>query len=332
MLSHSAPRHGAAVRRLSGIWRGRPTPASGALRGIATRATRGGSPASTTRAAAPLPPPWASRHLWAFVDVAPASRAFGVRASPDAAPSPSPAASSATQASAPSSAHGGVDADAGAAAAAATAAHAGATRPCHACAAATPRSEPFCVQCDALQSFPGALSPFELCGAPPRAYPLDQAAAVTRYRAYQRRLHPDKYAQASAAAQQHSIAWSTAMNVALDTLRDPHQRSCAALHAAVPGAADAAIAETAHTAADPALLDEVFEVTDAAEACDDDRQLAALVAMNQRRIDESLRQVQAALDAQPVDVDAAVGAITALKYWSSLHTTLTDKITAASST
>lgn len=65
---------------------------------------------------------------------------------------------------------------------------------------------------------------FALFGLAPR-FALDRAALDDAYRALQSRVHPDRFAGASAAEQRVALQWATRANEAFQTLRDPLQRA-----------------------------------------------------------------------------------------------------------
>ena len=64
---------------------------------------------------------------------------------------------------------------------------------------------------------------FELFGLAP-AYALQPEALEKSYREIQARVHPDRYAHAGDAERRASLQWTTRVNEAYRTLKDPVQR------------------------------------------------------------------------------------------------------------
>ena len=64
---------------------------------------------------------------------------------------------------------------------------------------------------------------FELFGLAP-AYALEAEALEKRYREIQAEVHPDRFAHAGDAERRASLQWTTRVNEAYRTLRDPVQR------------------------------------------------------------------------------------------------------------
>jgi molecular chaperone HscB len=67
-------------------------------------------------------------------------------------------------------------------------------------------------------------SHFELFGLAPR-YALDVEALERAYREIQSRIHPDRFAHAGDAERRASMQWTTRVNEAYRTLRDPVRRA-----------------------------------------------------------------------------------------------------------
>ena len=65
---------------------------------------------------------------------------------------------------------------------------------------------------------------FELFGLAP-AYALQPEALEKSYREIQARVHPDRYAHAGDAERRASLQWTTRVNEAYRTLKDPVQRA-----------------------------------------------------------------------------------------------------------
>jgi molecular chaperone HscB len=67
-------------------------------------------------------------------------------------------------------------------------------------------------------------SHFELFGLPP-AFGLDNEMLEQAYREIQSQVHPDRFAHAGDAERRASLQWTTRVNEAYRTLRDPVQRA-----------------------------------------------------------------------------------------------------------
>jgi molecular chaperone HscB len=65
---------------------------------------------------------------------------------------------------------------------------------------------------------------FELFGLEP-SFALDGAALERAYRDIQSRIHPDRFAHAGDAERRASMQWTTRVNEAFRTLKDPVQRA-----------------------------------------------------------------------------------------------------------
>ncbi len=82
---------------------------------------------------------------------------------------------------------------------------------------------PLCAACGAIQPFaPRAL--FDVLGLP-RTYFLSIPALEGRFRDLSRKLHPDRFAQRSPPERRLSLDWTTALNEAYRTLKDPLRRA-----------------------------------------------------------------------------------------------------------
>src|SRR5437879_13019459 len=67
-------------------------------------------------------------------------------------------------------------------------------------------------------------SHFDLFGLTPR-FQLDAVALERAYREIQARVHPDRFAHAGDAERRASLQWTTRVNEAYRTLKDPLQRA-----------------------------------------------------------------------------------------------------------
>src|SRR6478736_8851726 len=69
----------------------------------------------------------------------------------------------------------------------------------------------------------GLQNHFELFGLPP-SYGMDEEILEKAYREIQARVHPDRFAHAGDAERRASLQWTTRVNEAYRTLKNPVQR------------------------------------------------------------------------------------------------------------
>lgn len=105
---------------------------------------------------------------------------------------------------------------------------------------------------------------------PPLKLDLDLADLEKRFHAASRRLHPDRFARASAADQQAALDQSSVLNDAYRTLRDPLRRAEYVLKLAGFN-----IGEAGNKDVPVDLLEEVFELNLALEDADQKDEVAA---------------------------------------------------------
>src|ERR1700752_4116021 len=70
----------------------------------------------------------------------------------------------------------------------------------------------------------GLQNHFELFGLSP-SYGMDEETLEKAYREIQARVHPDRFAHAGDAERRASLQWTTRVNEAYRTLKDPMQRA-----------------------------------------------------------------------------------------------------------
>jgi len=134
---------------------------------------------------------------------------------------------------------------------------------CWSCAVAQNESTLFCTQCSKVQPPPGS-DYFQVFGLS-RRLSLDLSALEKEFHRISRKLHPDRFARASAVEREFSLADTALVNDAYRTLRDPVRRTEYLLklegeeigeeHA---GKDRAGVKDTSRVPAD--LLEEVFEL------------------------------------------------------------------------
>ena len=134
-------------------------------------------------------------------------------------------------------------------------------------------------------------SHFDLFGLQP-AFAVDEERLESAYREIQSRVHPDRFAQAGDAERRASLQWTTRVNEAYRTLRNPVSR---ASHLLALNGVDVAF-ET-NTAMPAEFLMEQMELREALEGATQSRDLSALEAL-QQRIDGDRRDIEQQLAAR----------------------------------
>ncbi|MFL5440541.1 MAG: Fe-S protein assembly co-chaperone HscB [Myxococcales bacterium] len=97
---------------------------------------------------------------------------------------------------------------------------------CWSCGAARAPGDALCPSCGKVQPpAPGtARDKFAVLGLP-RGYDVDGTTLDEQFRALSRKLHPDRFARASAKERRFSLEQTTLVNDAYRTLRDPARRA-----------------------------------------------------------------------------------------------------------
>jgi len=97
---------------------------------------------------------------------------------------------------------------------------------CWSCGAARAPADALCPSCGKVQApSPGTVrDKFAVLGLP-RSFDLDEGQVDERFRALSRKLHPDRFARASAKERRFSLEQTTLLNDAYRTLRDPARRA-----------------------------------------------------------------------------------------------------------
>ena len=150
-------------------------------------------------------------------------------------------------------------------------------------------------------------SHFELFGVEPR-FALDAGALERSYREIQSRVHPDRFAHAGEAERRASLQWTTRVNEAFQTLKNPVSR---ARHLLELHGVDVAF-ET-NTAMPQDFLMQQMELR---EALDEAKDPAALEALR-TRLDGERRSIENAI-AEAIDVEkdypGAAGLVRKLQF------------------
>ena len=158
-------------------------------------------------------------------------------------------------------------------------------------------------------------SHFELFGLPP-AFAVDQERLESAYREIQSRVHPDRFARAGDAERRASLQWTTRVNEAYRSLKNPVQR---ASHILALHGVDVAF-ET-NTAMPAAFLGQQLELREALENATRAKDVKSLEAL-----EKSIARDKQALEqklAQRIDADkdyqAAAGLVRELQFLEKLE-------------
>ena len=122
---------------------------------------------------------------------------------------------------------------------------------CWSCGAARAPADALCPSCGKVQPpAPGTTrDKFAVLGLP-RTFELDQGQVDERFRTLSRKLHPDRFARASAKERRFSLEQTTLLNDAYRTLQNPARRA-EHLAAGIRQKRDAAMEEIAGVLRDP---------------------------------------------------------------------------------
>src|SRR5258706_2629576 len=124
---------------------------------------------------------------------------------------------------------------------------------------------------------------FELFGLQP-AFSVDQQALERSYREIQSRVHPDRFAHAGDAERRASLQWTTRVNEAYRTLKDPLQR---AKHLLELRGVDVAFETNTSMPAD--FLVEQMELRESLEKAVKAKDAATLDSLRKRLVEEKNR-------------------------------------------
>jgi molecular chaperone HscB len=148
---------------------------------------------------------------------------------------------------------------------------------------------------------------FELFGLSP-AFGVETEVLERSYREIQARVHPDRFAHAGAAERRASLQWTTRVNEAYRTLKDPVQR---AKHLLELQGVDVAF-ET-NTAMPPDFLMQQMELREALEEAKDASRLDALRTELRRSRAALETEIEEAIDRKK-DYAAAAGLVRKLQF------------------
>jgi molecular chaperone HscB len=150
-------------------------------------------------------------------------------------------------------------------------------------------------------------SHFDLFGLAP-AYALEIDALERSYRDIQSKVHPDRFAHAGDAERRASLQWTTRVNEAYRTLKDPVQR---AKHLLELNGVDVAF-ET-NTAMPPEFLMQQMELRETLEEAKDADALDALRSDLKREKHSLEKAIAEAIDAKK-DYGGAAGLVRKLQF------------------
>jgi molecular chaperone HscB len=155
----------------------------------------------------------------------------------------------------------------------------------------------------------------------PATFALDRARLDSAYRALQNAVHPDRFAAEAEAGQRLALQWSSRVNEAYQTLRNPVTRGAYLL-----GLAGIDAFAPHDTRMAPAFLMQQMEWREAVDAARAQRDVAALgaleaeLAAHARALETRLGQ---ALDVEH-DLDAATAAVRELRFMEKLLAEIGD--------
>ena len=186
---------------------------------------------------------------------------------------------------------------------------------CAQCGVALQGSPLICGGCGAVQ--PVAATDYFAVFGLERRLGLDGAAVEREFHRLSRRLHPDRFARASEADKQNSLAATALLNDAWRTLRDPVERVeyLLKLEGYAVGEEHAGKGKSAERQPPPDLLEEVFELNMQLEELrmsqrmgeTADAEVVADLAAAEKRFAAMLNDVDAALVAEGARWDGGQG-------------------------
>jgi molecular chaperone HscB len=148
---------------------------------------------------------------------------------------------------------------------------------------------------------------FDLFGLPP-AFSIEGEALERSYREIQSRVHPDRFAHAGDAERRASLQWTTRVNEAYRTLKDPVQR---AKHLLELHGVDVAF-ET-NTAMPPEFLMQQMELRESLEEAKTAAKLDEMRNTLRHEKAEIEKQIAAAIDSKK-DYASAAGLVRKLQF------------------
>jgi molecular chaperone HscB len=166
-----------------------------------------------------------------------------------------------------------------------------------------------------------AQDPFALFGLPQR-YAIDADALTEAWRRLQGAVHPDRFAAAGAAQQRVALQWSSRINGAYRTLRDPLQRA-----ACLCELRGAPIDAERNTAMPAEFLVQQMDWREQLDDADGDAAaLDALARTVQRERDAVYARLGALLDGAAPDAPAASAQVRVLMFIERFHQDLSAQL------
>ncbi len=164
---------------------------------------------------------------------------------------------------------------------------------------------------------------FELFGLP-AVFDVDADELASRYRELQRRVHPDKFANASDQERRLSLQMTALVNEAFQTLKDPVRRGHYLL-----SLRGVDVGEETDTAMDPAFLMEQMEwrenLEEIRQADNPPKQLAELANRIGQRMQDKIGRFRSALDKNsPEEIGKARNLVREMQFLEKLQQEIDD--------
>ncbi|GAQ78744.1 DnaJ heat shock family protein [Klebsormidium nitens] len=177
----------------------------------------------------------------------------------------------------------------------------------------------FCNQCGAIQAASDTADYFQLLGVEP-TFMVNLPVIEGKYKALQRKLHPDMYATKQKVEQDFSADQSSLVNKAYATLVNPLSRAIYLLRLRGIEAGDG----EEGTMSDFELLSEVMEIREAIEEAEDIGGLQKLHQENAEKMRQSGAAFAAALQAG--ELQQALEWVHRMTYWDRIDKEITRKL------
>src|SRR5580692_5668782 len=170
---------------------------------------------------------------------------------------------------------------------------------CWSCSATHDESALFCPHCNKIQPSPGG-NYFSVFGLAPRLN-MDLEMLEREFHKLSRKLHPDRFARASANEKEWSLAGTALLNDAYRTLKDPIRRTeyLLKLHGAEIGEEHAGKGRIDPSRVPADLLEEVFDLNMQLE----EMRMARKMGETDTELERSLQDAKKKFDGLMDDVD-----------------------------
>ncbi len=177
----------------------------------------------------------------------------------------------------------------------------------------------FCQSCGAIQP-PATSNPFELFELP-ETFNVDIAQLETRFKALQRRVHPDRFSCKSEQEQEYSSAQASLINNAYRTLYDPLSRARYLLLRDAPELAEEG---SATQRLSPETLMEIMELREEIADTESPEALIAIYKRNEKAVDRLVETMADAFSRK--DFKSAATAAAEITYNYSIAEELKSRI------